>query len=111
MLQKRPISSGISRITSHAPSANLVTAMTIVTMAVATEPTPLITAERSQPGSRSLRQWTTMPACERVKLVNTPTAYNGMSASRLPLKTTSSTIDSSARATIPVVNASRSPRN
>ena len=74
-----PIRIGISRTTSQAPSTNLVMAITIVTMPVATAPRPLMTAERCQPASRSLRQWRTMPACDSVKLVNTPTAYSGIS--------------------------------
>ena len=47
----------MSRTTSHAPSANFVTAITTPTMPVATAPRPLMTAERCQPGSRTLRQW------------------------------------------------------
>jgi hypothetical protein len=38
-------------------------------------------------------------------------AYSGMSWSTLPLKTISSTIENSASATMPLVKASRSPRN
>ena len=44
----------------------------------------LSTADFCQPGSRVCRQCATMPACDSVKLVNTPTAYSGISASRLP---------------------------
>ena len=51
-----------------------------------------------------------MPACDSVIEVNTPIAYSGMSASTRPPKATTTTIESTASATIPVLNASRSPR-
>ena len=51
-----------------------------------------------------------MPACESVKAVKTPIAYSGMSASTRPRNATTSTIETMARATIPALNASRSPR-
>jgi hypothetical protein len=35
-------------------------------------PRPLTNALVRQPGSRSLRQWMTMPPCERVNEMNTP---------------------------------------
>ncbi len=47
---------------------------TTVTTPVSSAPTPFMTARRHQPGVRSLNQRTTMPDCDRVKLVNTPTA-------------------------------------
>ena len=63
-------------ITIQAPCGSLVMTMTTDTTAVAVAPTPFITARQRQPLSTSFRrnQWTTMPACEMVKLVNTPTA-------------------------------------
>ena len=108
--QKVNTATGTSTITSQAPWVNLVTPMISVTMPVITAPTPLMTAERRHPRSRSRRQCTTMPACERVKLVNTPTAYSGISFSTLPLNTSSSTIATTDRAIIPLVKANLSPR-
>ena len=53
---------------------NFETTTTSSTMSVAHDPTALTTWLRRQPFSRSLRWWTTMPACDRVNPVNTPTA-------------------------------------
>ena len=63
-------------MTIHAPCGNLVTITTTETTAVKTAPKPFMTARGSHPGTsaRSRRQCTTMPACEMVKLVKTPTA-------------------------------------
>ena len=66
---------------------------------------------RRHPSPRSRRQWTTIPACDSVIEVNTPIAYSGMRASTRPPNAARTTIDRTARATIPALNASRSPRN
>ncbi len=58
----------------HAPLVNLDTTTITITIAVATAPVALIARPTFQCGSRS-RQWcTTIPACDRVNPVNTPTA-------------------------------------
>ena len=46
----------------------------VVLAAVAMAPTPLITALRRQPSSRSRSQWRTIPSCDSVTDVNTPIA-------------------------------------
>ena len=99
------------RMISQAPRANLATAKTIVTIRVEKAPKPLIAALLRQPGPLLLSQCRTMPAWDRVIEVNTPIAYSGISASTVPPKATRITIARMARATIPVLNASRSPRN
>ncbi len=96
---------------SHAPSANLATAKMRVTIPVATAPTPLMTALRRHPASRSRSQWRTIPACDSVTEVNTPMAYRGISAVTRPPNATRTAIAMKARTTIPALNASRSPRN
>ena len=53
---------------------NLETTTTTITMPVAIAPTVLMTAPCCQPFSRTRRWCLTMPACDSVKLVNTPTA-------------------------------------
>ena len=53
---------------------NLETTTTSATMPVATQPTPLITAETRHRGSRNRKWWTTMPAWLSVNPVNTPNA-------------------------------------
>ena len=58
----------------HAPSVNLETTTTMATMPVATQPTPLTTAEGRHRGSRNRKWCTTMPAWLSVKPVNTPNA-------------------------------------
>ena len=67
-------SSGTRSITAHAPWVNLVTAITTVTRPVATAPPPLMSNPVRQPGSWSRRWRRAMPACDSVKLVNTPMA-------------------------------------
>ena len=96
---------------SHAPRANFATAKMSVTIPVATAPIPLIVMLRRQPASRPRHQWRTMPACESVIDVKTPTAYSGISASTRPPNTASTAIARTASATMPVLKASRSPRN
>ena len=49
-------------------------------MPVSTQPTALIVSRRRQPWLLVRSQWRTMPACEIVKSMNTPTAYSGISA-------------------------------
>ena len=46
----------------------------------------MITMLRLQPGSCSFWWWRTMPACDSVNDVNTPTAYSGISALVMPPK-------------------------
>ena len=59
---------------AQAPSANLVTAMMMATIADSRAPNPLMSTPLRQPGSR-LRRWCfVMPDCDRVKPVNTPMA-------------------------------------
>src|SRR2546423_134393 len=96
---------------SQAPSANLATAKISVTMPVDTAPKPLISALRRQPAVRSFSQCRTMPACDSVIDVKTPIAYSGIRASTNPPNATRTTIATTARTTMPALNASRSPRN
>ncbi len=64
----------MSTMITHAPSRNLVLAITIVTTAVTTAPSPLMNSPLRHPCSL-MRTWRrAMPSWERVKLVNTPTA-------------------------------------
>ena len=65
---------GITMIGTHAPPVNFVIATIRVTMPVATAPTALITMLRFHAGSRSRRWWITIPVCDSVNDVNTPTA-------------------------------------
>ena len=65
---------GITTAGIHAPIVNFDTTTTSVTTPVATEPSPFTAARSCQPGSRCLRWCCTMPHCDSVKPVNTPTA-------------------------------------
>ena len=65
---------GITSTTIHAPWVNFVAPMTTVTMPVATAPVPLMIARCRQPGRRSRIQWRTMPDCDSVNEMKTPTA-------------------------------------
>ena len=65
---------GTSNMMNHAPPVNLVTAMTMVTMPVASAPPPLMARPSLQPFSLMRRWRLAMPACERVNDVNTPMA-------------------------------------
>ena len=94
----------------HTPWSNFETAMTTTTMPVTNAPMPLIKALRRQPDPRSENQWRTMPDCDRVNDVKTPIAYNPMRRSVEPWKATQRAIEMRARATIPELNASLSPR-
>ena len=65
---------GMSAAGIQAPLVNLDTRTMTMTTAVATAPVALIARPTLQWGSRS-RQWcTTIPACDRVNPVKTPTA-------------------------------------
>lgn len=67
-------SRGMASTTTQAPWVNLLISSTAPTTAVISAPTPLTRARVRQPRSRSLHQCITIPAWERVKLMNTPTA-------------------------------------
>ena len=60
--------------TVQAPSSNLLTTITSNTTNVVREPRAFITSRPCQPAPRSRHQRTTIPACERVKALNTPRA-------------------------------------
>ena len=77
------ITIGITTIGTQAPLVNFEIMTTSSTTKVATAPTALMTTPRCQPGSRTLRWCTTMPACDSVNATNTPTAYSGISACRV----------------------------
>ena len=74
------MSIGISTITTHAPWVNLVMASTIVATPVATAPVRLIASALRHPLHFESSQCQTIPACERVKEMKTPTAYSGIKA-------------------------------
>ena len=59
---------------TQAPWENLVTVMITSTTPESTAPTPFTTSDSFQPGWRRWRWWRTMPDCESVNPVNTPTA-------------------------------------
>jgi hypothetical protein len=65
---------GTKIITAQAPCVNFVIAMTTVTSAVVTAPSPLIRSPCRHPCSRSRRWRLAIPACESVNEVNTPIA-------------------------------------
>jgi hypothetical protein len=60
-------------MTIQAPPRNLVTATMTSTTPVATAPIPLMMALRRQPGSFVRSHRRTMPDCDNVNAVNTPT--------------------------------------
>ena len=95
---------------THAPLVNLVAATMIRTIRVANDPMPFTTTPRRHPRSRRRRWWTTMPACDSVNDVNTPTAYRGIRALVRPPKAMSRPLAASARNTMPLENTRRSPR-
>ena len=109
MRQPRSTSSPINAIATHAPWLNLVTAAMTKTIADSDAPTALISMLLRQYASRWRDQWTTIPAWERVMATNTPTAYRGMSALVRPPNTASSAPAASASASVPLLNARRSP--
>ena len=71
----------ITRIESQAPRTNLVSVTTTRTTAVVVAPITLTTIERRQPFAASTplrasaRQCRTIPDCDNVNDVNTPTTY------------------------------------
>ena len=65
---------GMSTITAQAPSRNFVAARTTSTIPVTTAPKALMVALRCQPGVFKRRHRWTIPSCESVNEVNTPTA-------------------------------------
>ena len=98
--------------TIQAPDRNLVKEITSATSSVVSAPSPLIAKLRHQPffTLRRRHQWRTIPPCERVNDMKTPTAYRLMRLVVSPWKMTSSRLDSAARQTMPIENARRSPR-
>ena len=89
---------------------NLDTTTTNATTPVVSAPTALTAALAFHLGSLRRRWCCTIPAWDRVKPVNTPTAYRGIRALMLPLNTTISTPATAARKMMPLENTSRSPR-
>jgi len=65
---------GIAMAGIHAPVVNFDTITVISTMPVAVTPSPLTTWPARQPRSRSVAWWRTMPICDTVNPVSTPTA-------------------------------------
>ena len=59
---------------THAPSLNFIEATMMSTTKDSTAPMPLIQAPQRHPSSFSRKWCFVMPACESVKLVNTPMA-------------------------------------
>ena len=71
---KNTTMNGTSTAGIQAPSVNFDPSTMSVTMPVATAPVPLMARLTRHRGSRN-RQWcTTMPLCDSVNPVNTPTA-------------------------------------
>ncbi|MNI86657.1 hypothetical protein D3C73_1437670 [compost metagenome] len=64
----------------------------------------------SQPGGFSRFHFTIMPVCDKVKGMNTPTAYSGIKCSVLPSKAMISRMDNTPKMMIPFEYPSRSPR-
>ena len=64
---------GIAVITIHAPRANFVIVTMTRTTPVVPAPIPLMIALRSHRPSRNRIQRRTIPACDSVNAVNTPT--------------------------------------
>ena len=64
---------GIRITTRYAPSTNFTLTTTTRTTAVRTAPNALTAARQTQPDSRTLRQWMTIPIWLSVKQTNTPT--------------------------------------
>ncbi len=101
---------GIISTTIQAPDRNLVNPTMRAMTRVVDAPSPLTNSPRRQAGSRRRHHRTTMPPCERVNAMNTPNVYRGMSAVTDAPKARSRPAARSERATMPVVNARRSPR-
>jgi hypothetical protein len=101
---------GTASTTTQAPAVNLVIRKITVAAAVTAAPVPLTIARCCHRGGRVLRQWTTSPAWESVKPVNTPIANSGIRVRVLPPTTISSTPDITASVQIPEANTCRSSR-
>ncbi len=69
---------------TQAPAVNFVIPAVMNTIAESTPPVALKARLRRQWGSRRRHQCTTIPAWDRVKARNTPTAYSGIRGSVLP---------------------------
>ena len=95
------MSRGMISTTIQAPSANLVTVSVSSTMAVTTAPTPFTHMRHRHPVSFRRSQRQTIPLCENVKEMKTPTMYNG--------KATISRMANALRIRIPLEKTSRSP--
>ena len=108
----------IARIAIHAPCVNLVMSTTTSTVAVIARPTELMTRERfirvRAAGSGSVRrcrvQCRTMPSWLTVNDTKTPTMYSWIRRVTSASNAQMSAIATSARVTMPLENASRSPR-
>jgi hypothetical protein len=108
----------IARIAIHAPCVNLVMSTTTSTVEVIARPTELMTRDRfirvRRVGSGSVRrcrvQCRTMPSWLTVKDTNTPTMYSWIRRVTCASNAQMSAIATSARVTMPLENASRSPR-
>ena len=108
----------IARIAIHAPDRNFVTSTMINTTAVQQNPTALISwlrrIRRRAPGSDSV--WSSrfqcriIPACEQVNDTNTPTMYSWIRESTSAWNRTIRMTATTARNTMPLENANRSPR-
>jgi hypothetical protein len=78
-------------------------------MADSAAPAVLSSMLLRQCSPRRRPQCTTIPACEKVKATNTPTAYRGISAPVRPANTANRIAAATARAMMPLLNAKRSP--
>src|SRR5450756_2305813 len=98
--------------TIQAPSGNFTTTITTETTAVTLAPVPFITARQRHPDADCLRrnQCTTIPDCEMVKLVNTPTAYRGIILLTFAWKMMIRKTETKARPMMPFEKTRRSPR-
>ena len=74
MRRNRKTSMGMAITTNQAPWVNLLNSSTPVTTLVMAAPRPLTKALLCQPRPFSRHQCETIPAWERLKLKNTPTA-------------------------------------
>ena len=74
-----PVNRSTIATATHAPSMKLVTAAIASTVGGADASEPVDQQALAPMSPRWRDQWTTIPACERVKATNTPTAYRGIS--------------------------------
>jgi hypothetical protein len=110
MLTKCVISAAASTTTIHAPSANLANAVTTITSPVVAAPRLLMSAFHRQSAGRRVSHRRTMPTCESVNDVNTPSAYSGISRWVVPSKSAISAEAETPRMMAPLENTRRSPR-